>query len=338
MNKHDVRILKRGRKWMKFIAAFAILLIAGIALLFTFRFHVLIFALSSDEPRPLLEARDEGPNVTWFDDYYIVEKIAENTYAIGEPRYWQHNFNYLIVGEERAFLLDAGPGIRDIRPVVKSLTDKPLTVGFSHLHYDHVGNEITFERVALIDLPHLRAQAVNDKLTPTPLQHLGRVEGIEAPTLTVAEWLKPGSEIDLGGRSLKVLYTPGHTDGSMSLYDKENNIIFTGDVITEAILLELLPNGSMADLEYTANYIKDSTNDDIRIYSGHRLITKQGAPKQTIGDVEDVRTALQSIRERKQSAKGLAYPSIYTVNDHMVIWADYPWVQNWKRTYPDLHQ
>ena len=52
----------------------------------------------------------------WHDDYFTVMAIDPDTFAIGEPRYWQQNFNYLIVGETRAILFDAGPGVRDILP------------------------------------------------------------------------------------------------------------------------------------------------------------------------------------------------------------------------------
>jgi hypothetical protein len=56
----------------------------------------------------------------WFDDYFAVAELSEDAYAIGEPRYGQCNFSYLIVGSKRALLFDTGPGVRDIYPVVLS--------------------------------------------------------------------------------------------------------------------------------------------------------------------------------------------------------------------------
>ncbi len=49
----------------------------------------------------------------WFDDYFVVEPIDSDTFAIGEPRYYQGNYSYLIVGTERAILFDAGTGLRN---------------------------------------------------------------------------------------------------------------------------------------------------------------------------------------------------------------------------------
>ena len=91
----------------------------------------------------IVEAENQGPHARWVDDYYTVEELGERSFAIGEPRYWQQNFSYLIVGSERALVFDAGPGVRDIRPIAESLTDLPITFVPSHLHLDHLATAST---------------------------------------------------------------------------------------------------------------------------------------------------------------------------------------------------
>ena len=157
------------------------------------RANLLIYSMTSDELPELLEPREEGDEVIWFDDYYTIQKIDEKTYAIGEPRYFQLNFNYLILGDSRAIIFDAGSGQRDIRKVVESLTDLPVTFIPSHLHYDHIGNEVIFDKTALIDLPHLRKRAIDNKLPLTRFEHLGEVEGYSLPELKISEWLTPNA-------------------------------------------------------------------------------------------------------------------------------------------------
>ncbi len=72
--------------------------------------------------------------------------------------------------------------MRDIRATAESLTDLPITLLPSHFHYDHIGNNITFERIAVVDLPYLRERAPDNLLTLTNAEHLGMAEGFAAPT------------------------------------------------------------------------------------------------------------------------------------------------------------
>jgi hydroxyacylglutathione hydrolase len=157
---------------------------------------------SSDPSPPSLWQAD------WVDDYFVVEPFDSTTFAIGEPRYYQGNYSYLIVGTARAVLFDAGTGTRDITPVVRSLTALPVTVIPSHLHYDHVGALGRFDSTALIDDPSLRDANSNDsQLTLGRYEFLGLYDHLEPPTFRVDEWWAPGSTVDLGRST-----TPGALD------------------------------------------------------------------------------------------------------------------------------
>jgi len=109
---------------MKITITVTLIVLVLLVVVFTNRWWVLMQVGSLMGPPALSEKSDE-PGAVWFDDYYTVFEIDEKTFAIAETRYWQSNFNYLIIGSNRALLLDAGPGVRDFGPVVKSLTDQP---------------------------------------------------------------------------------------------------------------------------------------------------------------------------------------------------------------------
>jgi len=290
------------------------------------RHRIMVYALACQGVPALLEPTDEGPEVHWHDDYFTVQELDERTFAIGEPRYYQQNFSYLLVGSERAVLFDAGPGIRDIRPVVESLTDRPITFVPSHFHYDHVGNEITFEHVAVVDLPYLRARAPDGRLRLGFEEHLGVAEGIEAPTLEVDDWLAPGSTLALGDRTLRVLYTPGHTEDSISLLDLESGAVFAGDFICPCPLAAFLPNSSLVDYLQGALTVIRAAPPHARIFAAHR-VAPPGAPELGLSDIEDLRSALQAIGAGKLQGTGF-YPVVYPVNDRIELWAGPSWLQN----------
>jgi len=58
----------------------------------------------------------------WFHVY----PLDEHTYAISEPKYWQENVSYLLIGTRRALLFDTGPGIYSLRAAVQGLTSLPV--------------------------------------------------------------------------------------------------------------------------------------------------------------------------------------------------------------------
>jgi hypothetical protein len=198
------RRLVKGAAW----AAAAVAVLAGLCLVFAP--YVFAELDSSLDPHAVINAAtpDLGQG-GMVDDYWAVQSIDANTYSIGEPRYYQINYVYLIVGERRALLFDAGSGTRSIAGIVASLTNLPVTVIPSHLHYDHIGGIAPFTSVAMIDLRDTRADVTNDRLTPGRYEFLGMFDKLVAPTVRVTEWVKPDATIDLGGRTLRVLHVPG---------------------------------------------------------------------------------------------------------------------------------
>ncbi len=319
---------------VKTLTSILFVLLILLAIAFSNRWWVLTHAMALVGTPELLDAQDE-PGGIWFDDYYTIFRIDESTYAIGETLYWQANFNYLILGEDHAILFDAGPGVRDIRPVVRSITDLPYTFIPSHLHYDHVGNGIEFDRVALLDLPYLRNRTVNGKLSLNLYEHLGVSEGYEEPTLSIDEWWAPGSTVDLGDRSIRVLHTAGHTLNSVTLVDETAGYAFTGDFFVPGTLLEMVPYGGMGDYLEGVQTLLEFTDADTRLFGAHRdLLAEEGQtgiPETNWQDLEETRQALLDIQAGELSGRGI-FPVIYTINDNIALWANPPWLQEWSKS------
>ena len=89
------------------------------------------------------------------------------------------------------------------------------------------------------------------------------------------EYLDEGDEIKFGNTSLKVLYTPGHADGSICFYDAENHYIVVGDVLfQQSIGRTDLPTG---DFDLLAESIRTklyTLPPDTEVYPGHGPSTR----------------------------------------------------------------
>ncbi len=262
----------------------------------------------------------------WFDDYFVIESIDPTTIAIGEPRYYQGNYSYLILGTERAVLFDAGTGLKDIVPVVRTLTHLPITVIPSHLHFDHVGALGRFDRTALLDDPSLRARLRDGRLTLKRYEFLGFADRLPTPTFRVDEWWAPDSTIDLGGRRLRVLATPGHTPTSVSLYDESRHQLFAGDFVYPGNLYAFLPGASRGAYLATTKQLLSIVDADTKIFAAHMADPPAPirAPVLQVKDLRALEGALMSIARDNSPTSGF-YPRIYPVQDSMKFATGWTW-------------
>jgi glyoxylase-like metal-dependent hydrolase (beta-lactamase superfamily II) len=231
------------------------------------------------------------PEIRWFDDWYAIETVAPGLHAIGEPKYHQINWNYLIEGRDSALLFDTGPGVRNIAPVVASLTDRPLTVMPSHLHYDHTGNLHRFADLAMADLPILRSCVKDGQFHAPEDLFLGHYEDMIWKPVSINHWWPIGHEIDLGGVKLEILHTPGHSPDSVSLLDRQRNILLAADFLYLGDLYAQVPGSSLPDYLAAGEAINRilGVSMEARLLSlvpvGHPAYTPQG---KTMKDWDEV--------------------------------------------------
>lgn len=215
-----------------------------------------------------------SPTSTMIDDWYAVEAIDSRTFAINEPHSSQYNTSYLIVGETRALMFDAGsgerpPGSRSMREIAERYTDKPITLILSHFHYDHIYDARRFDGVTLIDRPDIRGKINDGTFTITPWESLDMVWH----SLTVAALIPDGEVIDLGGRSLTVLNLPGHTTEAVALLDKGRNQVFTGDVVYrhQGGIITFAPGSDLVAYKASSARLLQLTNDDTQFFGAHGI-------------------------------------------------------------------
>lgn len=240
-------------------------------------------------------------------DWYTIETPYPGLFAIGEPRYSQQNWSYLIHGTERALLFDTGSFFGEVAPLVSELNDLPLTVLPSHMHFDHLGNVTAFDRVVLADLPVLRACEADGCLIPAPELFLGEGEGREPPRFAVTEWLPVGTAIDLGDVVLTVLHTPGHSPDSVSLWWNEADILLAADFIYHGPLYAQVPGASLADYIRTGEALRAIIGPATRIFGAHgdaASAESAAAPELDAGNLDALLVCLRDLRDAPPAFAG----------------------------------
>lgn len=142
---------------------------------------------------------DTDHQVHWYDERTAIIRQGLHTNYEGP-------FLYLLLGSERALLLDTGTGHVPLRPLIDKLADgRELVVAHTHGHGDHVGGDAEFEQV----VGHSAAEV--------------------AAYFGLGSWPDGTAEFDLGGRVLDVIPGPGHHASHITVYDRETRLLLTGD-------------------------------------------------------------------------------------------------------------
>lgn len=187
----------------------------------------------------------EGPDLE-------IHQIDEHTWH-GNGHMMANEAIYIIEGEERALVIDAGVDIKDYDKIVAGITSKPVTLVATHVHPDHTGASINYFSEIYINAGDM----VN-------------VPGIMPDYKGEIKYLVDGQVIDLGGREIEVIFTPGHTPGSTTFMDRKAGYGFSGDSFGSGNLL-LITNFStlLLTAQRTLEYMKKYNIE--KLYPGHYM-------------------------------------------------------------------
>lgn len=186
-----------------------------------------------------------------MDDWFTINEIDRNTYIISEYRHWEETHCYLLNGTERSLLIDTGLGICDISEVVSKLTMKPVTAVATHIHWDHIGGhryypdfyaheaELDWLNGGFPQSLEMIKEYVVDRCDLPPDFDINAYQFFQGKPTKV---LHGGEHIDLGGRSVEVLHTPGHAPGHMCFWEAETGYLFTGDLVYKDTLTAWFPS------------------------------------------------------------------------------------------------
>lgn len=202
-----------------------------------------------------------------------------------------------VQGREQDLLIDSGLGVAPLRNEVARLSSRPVLAVASHTHFDHIGNHHEFEQrcchpaeAEVLRQPdenntvwrEYRAM-MSDEQPLTALPYAGfdfadyRVQPAP-PTQLIDE----GDELDLGDRLFKVFHMPGHSPGSVCLYEAKTHTLFTGDVLYDGELLDALYHSDRDQYRETLARLKEIPAEVF--HCGHYASFGRAKARQLIDD------------------------------------------------------
>jgi glyoxylase-like metal-dependent hydrolase (beta-lactamase superfamily II) len=203
------------------------------------------------------------------DLWWEITRVDENVTLLREPHVdpllrcnvWH------VRGRDRHMVVDSGVGVVSLTAAAQHLFEHDLIAVASHSHYDHTGGFWEFaERAMHPAEAEVTTQTIAAPLVKTELgwpdDMLGDYELPEVlvtaaprlgwepvahsqPAAPATQLVDEGDVIDLGDRAFEVLHLPGHSPGSIGLWDAASGTLFSGDAIYDGPLLDQLPGSDI---------------------------------------------------------------------------------------------
>ncbi len=177
---------------------------------------------------------------------------------------------YVVRGEFGNILIDSGldsefPSLKESLYKIGIRVKDIYMVINTHEHFDHIGANRYFQEYSVIAAHRFAANKIRYNDRYVTLYKSGDSNQIG---LHVHLWLESKSRIDLGNYKLDIIHTPGHTSGSICIYEPEKKYLFTGDTLfSGGTLSYIAESGSVGD--YINSVYSVSTRRIERIFPGH---------------------------------------------------------------------
>jgi len=215
----------------------------------------------------------------WFVSYPLRDEI----YLIEEPGQVS---SFLIRGKDLSLLIDTGLGIGDIAAEIRRFSpSEPLVIN-THAHFDHIGGNHLFSRIGIHQAEATWLEREVDRsflqdflkyslfLRPFPPGFNPQDYSINRSKASLI--LEHHQLINLGDRTIQVLHTPGHSPGSICLWEEERGILFSGDTVYQGVLFANIEGANLEDYRASAEFLAELAPRVNRIYPSHGPFLSDG--------------------------------------------------------------
>jgi glyoxylase-like metal-dependent hydrolase (beta-lactamase superfamily II) len=198
-------------------------------------------------------------------------------------------------GRDQDILIDTGLGVSSLAKAARDLFEKPLLVVLTHTHMDHMGGAHEFDTccvhaaeaealtTASNHLPlNVDAYCEEDQVWFTSIGYDisgGFLTAIphadfdpashQMETAEISKIIGEGYIVDTGDRAFEVLHLPGHSPGSIALWEAKTGTLFSGDAVYDAALLDQIPGSDIAQYIETMKRVRELPVEIV--HAGHDL-------------------------------------------------------------------
>ena len=194
------------------------------------------------------------------ENWYEVRNLDDGVTHIHEPHilpFYRCNI-WLVRGRERDLLIDSGSGLVSLYEQVSSLRARRLLAVATHCHFDHIGSHHEFDERAIhpLEARHLetpvRSEILSDPFATSEMFSALPPGGFDPESYEIlpapaTHFIEDGDTIDIGDRHFVVVHTPGHSPGSIAMWEAASGVLFSGDTVYDGPLVTDAWHSSMDD-------------------------------------------------------------------------------------------
>jgi len=178
-------------------------------------------------------------------------------------------------GSGRGLVVDPGDEHDKILATVGEMGVKVEAILITHCHFDHIGavSEVATITGAPVYCPELETPLLADIMAYVPIPGIGPYKSYEAD-----ETVKGGETLELAGMTIDVIATPGHSPGHVTYSIRDEEAMFSGDVLFQGSVGRVdLPGGDGPTLLRSIRNLVETHSPETGVYPGHMGVTTLGA-------------------------------------------------------------
>ena len=214
-------------------------------------------------------------------NWYEIHSMGDGITLIRESSVatWLRCNMWHVRGRTHDLLIDSGMGLRPLKQEITVLDERPIICISTHAHFDHIGGAHEFEcRLGHHSESDIHASPDQSKtgdwgpfvraetFSALPYEDFS-YEDYTVRAAPLTGYLDEGDIIDTGDRYFHIMHLPGHSPGSIALYEKDKKRLFSGDVVYDGALFDTVYHSNKEEYRESLQRLKELPVEEV--HGGH---------------------------------------------------------------------